>query len=139
MERKNVHIFDGKLKGKFSQTFSLKEKKTILSAYIPNNNIAKQTVVLILRDMQKKCSENYIPSNDIDASDILTAILKLPQTDDLKKVLEEQLVDINEGKCNSGISTRLYQVLVSFDDSHENTELTNKDDVYIQEEVNSSC
>jgi hypothetical protein len=108
----DVHEFDGKLVNKFTREYSLEQKTEILSSYNPSDPIAQKTLLMIIADIGKP--NNYLEINGMDASDLLVAILELPQTEDLQQVLEEQLIDIDAGKCNSGRCTRLYQVWSSF-------------------------
>ena len=112
--RKDVHIFDGQLKDKFIKKFLVIDKLNILSKFITSNPIANNSIQMIIQDMQKLKSANYLESNNMDASDLLMAILQFPQTKDLQFNLEEQLVDMSKGTCNSGRCTRLYQIWSTF-------------------------
>ena len=108
----NVHIFDGRLKNKFTKTYSVEEKKEKFNQLIPKlkNNVAKIAVRAIISDLHN--GQNKQIENNVDASDILMEIINL--MDDHAGILgqlEEQLVDMkNLGFCPSGRVTRLFQI-----------------------------
>jgi hypothetical protein len=111
---RNVHIYDGQLKGMFfrESTWSDAQKVTIFNYFKKqiSNTDAIACVEMITNDLQS--GRNFDVSNQIDASDVLVHILKLSVlTDDMISILEEQLADCNKlGQCPQGRVTRLIQV-----------------------------
>jgi len=83
---------------------------------------------LIVSSTHKNKSSNYDPSNDLIADDVLCLILDFmgePGTEvyqDVFPVLEEQLVDILNGACAQGRTTRIFQAFVTFAESLEDKE-----------------
>lgn len=116
----NVHRFDSKLKGVFTQEkkYTVLEKKKAFSTLIPRltSRVAISMIQTIIRDLDRK--GNIQSENDLDASDILMEIMKWIDYTDVLKDLNEQLSDIrNLGQCPSGRCTRLYQLWLAYKDA----------------------
>jgi len=115
----NVHTFDYKLKGIFtpSRKYTVEEKKESFTQLLEDisDPCAKQTVAIIISDMNKAQSQNYQKENNIDASDILMDILQIEVGEDMMLNLNEQLADARSlGICPSGRVTRLLQIWLAF-------------------------
>lgn len=115
----NVHNFDGKLNRIFtpSRKYTIEEKKESLTKLLQDiyDPRAKQTVDIIIRDMNRPNSQNYQKENNIDASDVLMDILQMGNGSDIMTNLNEQLADARSlGICPSGRVTRLIQLWVAF-------------------------
>ena len=120
----NVHTFDGKLKGVFTplREYTVEEKKLSFTRLLQNisDPRGKQTVAIMISDMNKPQSQNYQKENDIDASDILMDILQMNAGEDIMLNLNEQLADVRSlGICPSGRVTRLLQLWVAFKEQME--------------------
>ena len=115
----DVHVFDGKLQGLFtpSREYTLEEKRTALNqslSYI-SNPFARQTVAIMISDLNKHNNNNYQVENNLDSSDILMDILQWKDNPDVMNNLNEQLADIRSlGICTSGRVTRLLQIWLAF-------------------------
>lgn len=113
---KDVHEFDGKLKGKYEKmvesTIELKRQYFNMFITYLNNEYAKNAVRNIISNLEKENGgENYQSENDIDCSDIFYDIIFHKNVKDLMGIIEEQLFDMQLlGLCNSGRVTRLLQI-----------------------------
>jgi hypothetical protein len=122
----NVHVFDTLLKDQFTvvsvNTTAKRKLFKALYAELTDMN-ARSNLHIIMKDMQsegvsgvsdKTTLPNYHVENDVDASDILAAILThemyIKEKADLFPLLEEQLKDISRGRCPAGRATRLLQI-----------------------------
>ena len=115
----NVHTFDGKLNGIFthSRKYTIEEKKESLTQLLQDisDPRAKQTVAIMISDMDKPDSQNYQKENNVDASDVLMDILQMGNDADIMTNLNEQLADVRSlGICPSGRVTRLLQLWSAF-------------------------
>lgn len=115
----NVHTFDGKLNGIFtpSRKYTIEEKKESLTQLLQDisDPHAKQTVAIMISDMDKPDSQNYQKENNVDASDVLMDILQMGNDADIMTNLNEQLADVRSlGICPSGRVTRLLQLWSAF-------------------------
>ena len=115
----NVHTFDGKLNGIFtpSRKYPVEEKKESLTQLLQDisDPRAKQTVAIMISDMDKPDSQNYQKENNVDASDVLMDILQMGNDADIMTNLNEQLADVRSlGICPSGRVTRLLQLWSAF-------------------------
>ena len=113
---KDVHKFDGKLKGKYKKMVdsTIELKRYHFNKFIMNlnNEYAKNAVRNIISNLEKENEgENYQPENDIDCSDIFYDIIWHKDVKELIGIIEEQLFDMQMlGLCNSGRVTRLFQI-----------------------------
>lgn len=115
----NVHTFDGKLNGIFtpSRKYTIEEKKESMTQLLQDisDPRAKQTVAIMISDMDKPDSQNYQKENNVDASDVLMDILQMGNDVDIMTNLNEQLADARSlGICPSGRVTRLLQLWSAF-------------------------
>jgi hypothetical protein len=139
MSLRNTHNYDGKLKERLERyrlqlqdihqlDTETKVRKIITLKKQLENPKAVKGLNLIVSSTHKNKSSNYDPSNDLIADDVLCLILDFmgePGTEvyqDVFPVLEEQLVDILNGACAQGRTTRIFQAFVTFAESLEDKE-----------------
>lgn len=115
----DVHVFDGKLKGIFTQhkIYTLEEKKVCFSFLMTKlkDPAAIKSLQTITHDLSEIQGSNYQVENEVDASNILVEIIQWIENPDVLLTLSEQLSDItNLGVCPSGRVTRLLQIWIAF-------------------------
>lgn len=115
MNKLNTHYYDGKLKERYKKlkettvsdlTFSETIKE--IENLVKENPRAKQIINLF-----KSPHGNYDRANDIHIKDLLPLIWQHVKTYDEsgKKLFIEQIIDIHNGKCPQGRTTRLLQCI----------------------------
>jgi hypothetical protein len=118
----DVHTFDGQLL----------EIKTFLLPYLeisPENkfNVFQQLKILIGSNVtfdiivnNSKSNENYDPTNDLYADDLLyiCGIIaeNIPDKDSFVSTFNEQLTDMSTGMCAQGRVHRLFQIIIAFEE-----------------------
>ena len=108
---KNVHIYDGELRGIFkkTRTYSKEEKITLFDNLMEKLTETPSKYMLNIIKNDIDTAYNYDTTNQLDASDILAEIILTRQYDIY--ILEEQLKDMYTlGQCPSGRTTRLFQI-----------------------------
>ncbi len=133
-EKLNTHYYDGSLKDRYKKLVEIQNTTTdffqhkwdinivIKEIYenmdkLPNFSIKKrETLIQILKLFYTDRRGNYDPLNDIDVLDILCRtwyfVRKQPIEDQIP--FYEQLVEINNGKCAQGRSTRIFQIFTTY-------------------------
>jgi hypothetical protein len=133
MEKLNTHYYDTHLKNIYKELCNLQNTNSnYLSNTITNEtlfrelnesldaldttHISKDTIRKMLQLVQNDNYGNYDSANDIETLDILSRtwfyVKKLPLED--RKILFEQLGEIQNGTCSQGRTTRIFQIYYSF-------------------------
>ena len=103
----NTHSYDGKLSGKFND--SVPYQKDIFDLWY--NKLTDNNAKIMAKNIEKCIGQNFDDKNNIDALSLLMYIIQQELTDDIFKILEEQLSDtLISGQCAQGRTTRLFQV-----------------------------
>lgn len=120
----NVHVFDThltKLYDSKSETHHDLQTKVKLFSTVRNQlkrERAKHMLDVIMNDMKHNTgtsTKNYDPSNKVNCTDVLAAILTKKDNSFIIPLLDEQLEDMyNLGQCPQGRSTRLLQLYILF-------------------------
>lgn len=120
-EKLNTHSYDGKIiptnlkeKLETASFLSLEEKKRrgeALLNYAFSEN-ARHYLQGIIDDISRP--QNYDPTNQLRADDLLCLCYEFRQNEDFNKELEIQLLDMKTGFCPQGRTHRLYQLLQAF-------------------------
>ena len=133
-EKLNTHYYDGSLKEQYKKLVELQNTTTdflqqkwdinIVIKEIHDNidklpkisNRNKDIIVKVLKLFYSERASNYDSINDIDVLDILCRtwyfVKKQPIEDQIPFYI--QLMEINNGKCSQGRSTRIYQIYNTF-------------------------
>lgn len=121
----NVHVFDTHLTDIYDSKQETSRDNTTKMELFSNvkkqlkRPKAKQMLDVIVNDMRhhsgNTTTPNYDPSNKVNCTDILAAILSRDDHLFVIPLLDEQLEDMyNLGQCPQGRSTRLIQLYVLF-------------------------
>ena len=134
MDKLNTHYYDGTLKNSYKELVDFQNKNTDFLKQkwdinivikeihdnidkLPNISPTNQKIISdILKLFYIDKSGNYDQLNDIDILDILCRtwyfVKKQPIEDQIS--FYQQLLEINNGKCSQGRSTRIYQIYSTF-------------------------
>lgn len=133
MNQLETHFYDGKIKELYKELVYKQNTTTdftsikwnineVLKEIINNksrlnlnqekNNLVNRAIFLIIHERDS----NYDPINDIDVLDILCRtwyfVKKLEPNEQIE--FYNQLMEINNGSCSQGRSTRLFQIFYTF-------------------------
>ncbi len=133
-EKLNTHYYDGSLKEQFKKLVELQNTKTdflqqkwdineVIKEIHDNsqncNSLSpkkKRNIVEILKLFYADRNGNYDPLNEIDTLDLLCRtwyyVKKLSLED--QSPFFQQLIEIKNGKCAQGRSTRIFQIYSTF-------------------------
>lgn len=133
-EKLNTHYYDGCLKDQYRELVQVQNTKTnflkekwdinIVIREIHDNinnlpiisSIDKNNIVKVLKLLYTDRNTNYDSINDIDVLDILCrtwyCVRVLPIIDQIPFYI--QLMEINNGKCSQGRTTRIFQICTTF-------------------------
>ena len=111
----DTHTYDGILKDRISLYPSLRQKRHPSVVKIMRKCFANISSSPWLKKTLVENQQNYDPTNEVDATDILCSIYDIYSTDSSKKeiiesLLKEQFDDMATGFCSQGRCTRLLQV-----------------------------
>lgn len=121
----DIHVYDGKLKNIFSNTYPDSSKKKLFDDFIDEMNhtmfqrkiFSVQAVIMITNDLIVQRGPNFDPLIGVDASDILADILIRKNYKESLEYFQEQLADIQQlGHCSQGRVTRLLSYWLALPD-----------------------
>ena len=111
----DTHIYDGQLKERIALYPSLRQKRHASVVKMMRKCFSNINSSPWLKKTLVENQQNYDPTNDVDATDILCSIYDIYSTDPSKKeiienLMKEQFEDMATGFCSQGRCTRLLQV-----------------------------
>lgn len=130
----DTHSYDGKLDTRHytvcscSRAEKMKGLKHLESALKMRGGWCEKAVSAIVTDYESGSRSNYDTANKLDAGELLYQCYRLWQSDrcaDVEPLLVAQLNEMSSGMCPQGRTTRLWQVLFTFN-ATEGTEQPQK-------------